>query len=87
MINIKFFMPDIINLIANKLYWKNIDKKEVLVCAYCQEKIDIPSIPDHFSSWTPDKRYFLTLHFKCTFRKIFLSEIQDEINLCEDYLI
>ena len=48
MINIKFFMPDIINLIANKLYWKNIDKKEVLVCAYCQEKIDIPKYTRSF---------------------------------------
>ena len=41
-------MSDILKLIANKRYWKPFDKKEGLVCAYCQKKIDIPSIPDHF---------------------------------------
>ncbi len=40
MVNIKeFFMPDILKLIANKQYWKPFDKKEDLVCAYCQKKI------------------------------------------------
>ena len=80
-------MPDILNLIANKQYWKPFDKKEDLVCAYCQKKIDIPSLPDYFLLWTPDKNYYLTLHFKCSFRKIYLIEIQDEIHLVEEDLI
>ena len=79
-----FFMPDILKLVANKQYWRQIDdKKEDLVCAYCQKKIDIPSLPDHFLLWTHDESYFLTLHFKCAFRKIYLSEIQDVFNLIE----